>query len=107
MLKKILVVVLALFSSSQLATSQVATGAIITGTVTDSAQAVLPKAVVTVIEISTGVVTKTNTNGNGQYRTPPLGIGEYTIEVESAGFKLFPFGAFVSTLGQSSKSTSL
>jgi hypothetical protein len=89
MLKKILVVVLALFSSSQLATSQVATGAIITGTVTDSAQAVLPKAVVTVTEISTGVVTKTNTNGNGQYRTPPLGIGEYTIEVESAGFKLF------------------
>src|SRR6202021_3112931 len=84
-LKKILVVVLALFSSSQLAASQVAPGAIITGTVTDSAQAVLPKAVVTVTEISTGVVTKTNTNGNGQYRTPPLEMGEYTKRVERLG----------------------
>jgi hypothetical protein len=89
MLKRFLVVVLALFASAQSATSQVATGAIITGTVTDSAQAVIPKAIVTVVEIATGGVTKTNTNGNGQYRTPPLGIGEYSIQVESTGFKLF------------------
>ncbi len=88
MLKR-LVITLIFLASARLAFSQVATGAIITGTVTDSSQAVIQNAVVNVTQTATGVLTKTRTNSSGQYRTPPLGIGEYTVQIESPNFKTF------------------
>jgi hypothetical protein len=69
--------------------TQVATDAIITGTVTDSAQKAIEGAAVTVTDVATGIVTKMTTNDQGQYRTPPLKIGAYTVDIESAGFKQY------------------
>ncbi len=86
MIKKLFVAFIFLVAA-KITFSQVATGAIITGTVTDSSQAVIQGAVVTVTQTATGVTAKTTTNNSGIYRTPPLGIGEYTVSVESPKFK--------------------
>jgi hypothetical protein len=69
--------------------AQVATDAVIVGTVTDASQASIEGAIVTVTQNATGAVTKTVTNSRGQYRTPPLRIGEYTVAIGSKGFKQF------------------
>ncbi|SNT10153.1 TonB-dependent Receptor Plug Domain [Granulicella rosea] len=76
---------LALFAVS--ASAQVATDAVITGTVTDSTQRAMDGATITVRDVSTGVTVTSKTNSQGQYRTPPLKIGEYTVEIQSAGFR--------------------
>ncbi|WP_162537301.1 carboxypeptidase-like regulatory domain-containing protein [Granulicella sp. WH15] len=67
--------------------AQVATDAVITGTVTDSAQRAMEGAFVEVRNISTGVIAISKTNNHGEYRTPPLKIGEYTVDIQSPGFR--------------------
>lgn len=88
MLKKVLMALL-LFPSAACMFAQVATDAIVVGTVTDSSQGIIAGASVTLTHLDTAAVTKVITNGNGQYRTPPLRIGEYSVLIESKGFKQF------------------
>ena len=68
---------------------QVADRAIITGLVTDSSGASIPDAVVTAIQQSTNVKTVVGTSGAGNYTTPPLILGSYTLQIEKAGFKVY------------------
>jgi outer membrane receptor protein involved in Fe transport len=63
------------------------TSASLSGTVTDSSRAVVPGATVDVLNNDTGTHRRATTNGAGIYSVPVLPPGNYTIEVEKAGFK--------------------
>jgi hypothetical protein len=66
--------------------AQTVTGAI-TGTVRDASGAVVPAAVVTVVNEGTNVEFKTGTNNSGDYIAPVLPAGNYTVKIEGAGFR--------------------
>ena len=66
--------------------SQSTAGAI-TGIISDSTGAAIPAAVITITDVSTGVVTRTASNGSGVYVATSLLPGPYTVEARSDGFK--------------------
>jgi hypothetical protein len=68
------------------ASAQVLYGSIV-GTVTDQANAVVPKAVVTVTNTSTGLSRQAATDGAGYYSIPNLLEGTYDLSVSASGFK--------------------
>jgi hypothetical protein len=90
---------LAILSVTMPLLGQVATDAVIVGTVTDASQAAIQGASITVTQNATAAVTKTITNGRGQYRTPPLRIGEYSVVIESKGFGQFRETGIVLDIG--------
>lgn len=57
------------------------------GNVTDSNGAVVPDATVTVTQIETGAKRNVNTNADGNYAFPNLGIGTYRVAITKQGFK--------------------
>ena len=59
----------------------------ITGTVTDSSQAIVVDASVTVRDMATNVQTRTRTNSAGLYFITSLPPGNYNLTVEKAGFE--------------------
>jgi outer membrane receptor protein involved in Fe transport len=59
----------------------------IKGTVTDSSNAVISGATVTILNIATGVVTTTTTNSDGIYDVPSLETGDYKITFAKTGFR--------------------
>jgi len=63
--------------------------AIITGVVNDPVGAAVPDATVTIINEGTGVRTVVSTTSTGDYATPPLVLGTYTVRVEKEGFKAY------------------
>jgi hypothetical protein len=64
-----------------------AVSATLLGTVTDTSGAVVPKAKVTVTEVSTSTSRTGSTNESGNYTFGNLAPGRYSVTVESAGFK--------------------
>jgi hypothetical protein len=64
----------------------------VTGIVTDSAGAVIPHAAVRVVNIETNVITPASSNETGFYEASDLNPGQYRVEVEQQGFKLFRRG---------------
>ena len=80
----ILLAVLACAAGTCLA--QVDTG-VITGTLTDATGAVLPDVSVLITNTATGIPTKAVTTAHGQYVSPPLRPGPYTVAVEAPGFR--------------------
>ena len=71
------------------AAAQQADTGIIVGSVLDTDNAVLPGVSITVVNQTTAVAVTVVTNERGQYRTPPLRIGTYTLTAELPGFKQF------------------
>ncbi len=64
------------------------TSAAIHGTVTDATGAVIPGASVAALNTSTGIVTKTVSDGSGYYIFPQLQLGgPYTVTVTKPGFE--------------------
>ena len=61
--------------------------ALIQGTVSDSSGAVIPGATVRFVQVATNQTRETQTDARGFFRSVPLRIGEYRVEVESEGFK--------------------
>jgi hypothetical protein len=62
--------------------------AVISGTVSDSTDAVVPNAAVTIVNADTRVtVWRGVSNGSGVYRAPELPVGRYDVAVELQGFK--------------------
>src|SRR5580693_9019297 len=60
----------------------------ISGVVTDPTKAPIAAAAVTITNAETNVVVWTGqTNASGVYRAPDLPVGDYTIDVQSQGFK--------------------
>ncbi len=77
--------------------------ATLTGTVADSSGAIVPGALVTATESSTGVVRTTQTSAEGVYTLPFLPPGTYKVDIEKTGFKKFTEANFelsVSTVGR-------
>src|SRR5215472_11685793 len=61
---------------------------VISGTVTDSTQAVIPNAQVTIVNADTDVIVwRGTTNESGVYRAPQLHAAQYNVAVEMQGFK--------------------
>lgn len=61
--------------------------AAVTGTVTDRSGAVVAGAAVSIRNLATNVVLRTNTNASGIYYLPALNPGRYELRVEHAGFR--------------------
>src|SRR5579859_2849270 len=76
----------ALMASAMMAPAQVDTGSIV-GTVTDSVGAVVPGAMVSVINEDTAAKLTAKTGVDGRYVFTPLHIGTYSVMVEAGGFK--------------------
>src|SRR6266566_4803223 len=62
-------------------------GGSIQGTFKDTTGAVIPNSRLTILHIDTGRATKTESNRDGFFSTPPISIGRYKIRVEAAGMK--------------------
>jgi carboxypeptidase family protein/TonB-dependent receptor-like protein len=77
---------LALFAGAS-TSAQTFRGTIL-GSVTDSSGAAVPGATVTVKNMDTGLVRTVTTSDDGSYAAPELPIGNYSVSVEKAGFKL-------------------
>src|SRR5439155_5806668 len=61
--------------------------ATILGTVRDASGAVVPGAMVTALNVETGISRSTLTNETGAYRLAALPVGQYDLRVELPGFK--------------------
>jgi hypothetical protein len=61
----------------------------IQGIVTDSSQAIIPGATVTLLNVNTQVKTVRQTNVAGLYRFDNVDPGAYTVTIEAAGFNRF------------------
>src|ERR1700687_5122824 len=59
----------------------------ILGTVTDATGAAVPGATVTVRNVDTGLLRKTESQADGSYRVPELPIGDYDVTVEKTDFQ--------------------
>ncbi len=73
-------------STARLASAQVLYGSLV-GTLTDETGAVIPKAVVTVTNTSTGLSRQATTDGAGYYSFPNLLEGSYDLSVSASGFR--------------------
>ena len=77
---------LAMICAAPVAFAQVLYGSI-AGTLTDESGAVVPKAVVTVTNTSTGLSREATTTDDGYYTIPNLPEGTYDLSVSAGGFK--------------------
>src|SRR5215470_12134686 len=60
----------------------------ILGSITDSSGAAVPGAGVTIKNLDTGLTRNVGTSDDGTYAAPELPIGNYSVTVEKAGFKI-------------------
>ena len=79
--------------------AQRADRATITGLVKDPAGAAIPEATVTIRDEGTGIETVLQSNEAGNYTTPLLVLGTYTVRVEKTGFKTFVRSGIILTGG--------
>src|ERR1700731_4202277 len=77
------------FAMGLSAFAQQANDAVIVGSVLDSSRASISGAAIKLTHVATNGVTEVRTDEHGQYRTPPLRIGEYVVRIEASGFKSF------------------
>src|ERR1700730_16207589 len=83
----VLAVCLFFFVSASLFYGQGGGNATILGTVTDSSGAVVGNAQVDVTNVATGVVSHTSTSANGDFTSPYLTPGIYSVTVQAQGFQ--------------------
>ena len=80
------VLLLAVLVCPAMAAAQAVTGTIL-GTVRDATGAIVPGAIVTLHETATGLSRTAATNDHGDYTSPLLATGVYTLRLQAAGFK--------------------
>ncbi len=74
--------------------------AIVVGTVLDPSQSAVQSATSPrLLHLATASAIQVRTDERGQYRTPPVRIGEYTISIEAPGFKRFNQRGLVLDIG--------
>ena len=76
------------------------TAASISGTVTDPSGAAIPAAHITATEVSTGIQTQAQSNGEGFYVLSNMQPGMYRVRVESAGFETYEQTGLAIQVGQ-------
>jgi len=84
---RILYCLLAALLAVAVATAQVGGSGTVQGTVADPTGAVVPGALVTAINVSTGVQTSRQTTDSGFFVLTPLQPGEYSVIVKAGGFQ--------------------
>lgn len=84
-LRSVVVFVFALTIFSGMASAQFGTGTL-NGTVSDPTGAVIPSASLTLTDVETNASRKIVTDQRGRYSVPDLGIGQYRLQAEAAGF---------------------
>lgn len=62
-------------------------GGIISGIAADATGASIPHAGLTITNVDTGAVIRLETNGAGNYTTPSLQLGTYSVKIEARGFQ--------------------
>jgi hypothetical protein len=72
----------------------------IVGTVTDSSGATVTGAKVTAVQVRTGVRREDITTSTGDFSFPLLDIGEYSVTVETAGFKATTRGGLTLSINE-------
>lgn len=85
MIRRLLVLVVVLFTIEGAAFAQSSNGEIV-GTLHDPQGAVVPGATVTITNTATGLTRTAMTPDNGAYRFPALPVGFYTLEATKSGF---------------------
>ncbi len=80
--------------------AQQSAAATLKGVVTDPNGAVVPEAVVTLTQTSTGLAREATTDGEGLYTLTNLAAGDYRLEVKKTGFRALPLSV-VLRVGQS------
>ena len=98
MFRKVFSIVLLLLVSVALQAQQ-ANNAIFVGVISDSTGALLPGVTVTATHVATNTAVDILTDERGQYRTPPLRIGEYELTVQLDGFRKFVRRGIVLNIG--------
>src|SRR5713101_7662399 len=89
MQRKAIAILILLFLSACTLMAQEVTGSIL-GTVTDTSNAIVPRAKVTVTNTDRNAVLRTTTtDNNGYYVAPLLPVGHYAVSVAAQGFKTF------------------
>ena len=88
-----------LLAAAPFAAAQQADTALIVGTVSDTTGAVIPGVDVTFNHVETGIVSTTQTNESGNYRSNPLRIGNYIVVVEADGFKAYSGSGVTLSIG--------
>jgi hypothetical protein len=71
------------------------------GIVKDSSGSVVPDALVTVVNLDTGLNRSEKSAGDGAYLFPVLPVGTYRLTVEKAGFATYVQEGIILTVGQS------
>ena len=70
------------------------------GTVTDSTEAVIPNATVTITNVDTHEVRKSVSTAQGEYTFNLLQVGNYKLRVEASGFKSLDLPQLTLTVGE-------
>ena len=91
------ILVVSAFSLS--AFGQEVSNATVVGSVFDPSGSAISGAAVTLTHLATASAIQVRTDERGQYRTPPLRLGEYTISIEAQGFKRFNQSGVVLDIG--------
>jgi hypothetical protein len=71
----------------------------IVGTITDSSQAAVPAAIVTAVNVQTGLRQSRESGTDGAYSIPLLPVGQYRLEVEKEGFQRYVRSGITLTVG--------
>ncbi len=85
----LLLPLVALLSASSVCAQVGADRVAVTGLVTDPSGAAVPDASVTLINNDTGIKTAVATNRAGNFTTPAIILGNYTLQVSKEGFKVY------------------
>src|SRR5260370_38718939 len=85
-LTMVLTIALGPIAAMHLVCGQAVKGTLL-GTVTDTNNAVVAGATVTITEVNTNITRSAATNENGNYVFDNLALGKYSVQVERAGFK--------------------
>lgn len=84
-----------------LAFGQVSTATIL-GTITDPAGAVVPEAEILLVNLETGIETRSKSNATGNYRIQNIQVGRYRLAVSAAGFSTKRVERLTLTVNQTS-----
>jgi hypothetical protein len=84
--KNFLGVLLALLLTTNGSFAQVSTADVL-GTITDSSNAIVANATITITNTGTGETRRTKANDSGEYLFPALPVGSYALTIEMPGFE--------------------
>jgi len=98
-MRPLLLALSAVLAIAASAWAQQSNTAVVVGTVLDDSQAPIPGATVTLTHLATNTAIEVLSDERGQYRTPPVRIGEYAVAVALAGFKTFEQRSIVLNIG--------